>query len=89
MATTTIRIPEKLKERGAFVTERTGKSTHGFILEAISEKAEFEEQGVTFVETAERRYDAIVVSGKTLPWAERHEHLERRVAGEVVPRPKP
>ncbi|MBK8015497.1 MAG: ribbon-helix-helix protein, CopG family [Betaproteobacteria bacterium] len=88
MGTTTIRIPEQLKERVARAAERSGKSAHSFILEAISEKAEFEEQRVDFVATAEKRYDAIVASGKTIPWAEMREYLARRVEGEVVPRPK-
>lgn len=68
--------------------ERAGKSSHSFILQAISEKAEFEEQRVDFVETAKRRYDTIVASGETIPWAEMRQYLERRVAGEVVTRPK-
>jgi len=88
MATTTIRIPEELKERVARAAERSGKSSHSFILEAISEKAEFQEQRVDFVETAERRYDTIAASGKTIPWAEMRQYLERRAAGEVVTRPK-
>jgi predicted transcriptional regulator len=70
MSTTTIRIPDELKERVARAAERTGKSPHSFILEAISEKAEAEERQADFVATAEKRYDAIVASGKTIPWAE-------------------
>ena len=39
MSTTTIRLPDELKARIAAAAERTGKSTHTLILEAISEKA--------------------------------------------------
>ena len=42
--TTTIRLPEDLKARIASAAERAGKTTHSFILEAIAEKAELEEQ---------------------------------------------
>lgn len=88
MAKTTIRVPQELKERVARAAKHAGKSQIRFILEAISEKAEFEEQRVDFVETAERRYDTVVASGKTIPWSEMRQYLERRAAGEVVTRPK-
>jgi predicted transcriptional regulator len=89
MSTTTIRIPNELKEKVARVAERTGKTPHSFILEAISEKAELEERRANFIETAERRYDSIVASGMTIPWAQMRKYLERRTAGEAVVRPKP
>jgi len=88
MSTTTIRIPDELKERVARAAERTGKSPHSFILEAISEKAEVEERQADFVATAEKRYDAIVASGATIPWADMRRYLERRAAGEAIARPK-
>ena len=39
MSTTTIRLPRELKERVARAAERAGTTPHGFILEAIAEKA--------------------------------------------------
>jgi uncharacterized protein (DUF1778 family) len=89
MSTTTIRIPEELKEKIARAAERSGKSPHSFILEAISEKAECEERRADFLATAEKRYDAIVASGATIPWADMRKYLERRAAGKAAPRPKP
>ncbi|MBI3937042.1 MAG: ribbon-helix-helix protein, CopG family, partial [Betaproteobacteria bacterium] len=44
MSTTTIRLPQDLKERVARAAKRTGATAHGFILEAIREKAEQEER---------------------------------------------
>ena len=88
MSTTTIRIPDELKERVARAAERTGKSPHSFILEAISEKAEVEERRSDFVATAEKRYDAIVATGTTIPWAEMRKYLERGATGEAIARPK-
>ena len=42
MSTTTIRLPQDLKERIARAAERAGSTAHSFILEAIAEKAEQE-----------------------------------------------
>ena len=89
MSTTTIRLPQNLKERIARAAERTGTTAHGFILEAIAEKAEHEERRAEFEDTAERRYAGIVASGKTVPWKEMRRYLERRVTGSKTVRPKP
>ena len=89
MSTTTIRLPQDLKERVARVAERAGTTAHGFILEAIAEKADQEERRGDFVDTAERRYADMVSSGKSVPWNEMRRYLERRLTGAKVARPKP
>jgi predicted transcriptional regulator len=87
MATTTIRISNDLKARVAAIAERAGKTSHGFILEAIAEKAEQEEQRSEFDDVAERRFADIVASGKTIPWGEMRSYLEDRLAGKATRRP--
>lgn len=89
MSTTTIRLPQDLKERVARAAERAGTTAHSFILEAIAEKAEQEERRGEFRDTAERRYAGIVASGKTVPWNEMRRYLERRISRNKVARPKP
>ena len=89
MTTTTIRLPEELKARVAQGAERAGTTAHGFILEAIAEKAEREEQRGEFNDTAQRRHAAIVASGKTVPWRDMRRYLEDRVAGKNSVRPMP
>jgi predicted transcriptional regulator len=87
MSTTTIRLPEDLKARITAAAKRAGTSTHGFILEAIAEKAEQEERRADFDEVAEERYSRIVASGKTIPWQEMRGYLEERLAGKKAKRP--
>jgi predicted transcriptional regulator len=87
MSTTTIRLPEDLKERVAQAADRTGTTAHGFILEAIAEKADREERRGDFDAVAERRYAQIVATGKTVPWSDMHGWLEDRVAGKKASRP--
>ena len=89
MSTTTIRLPQNLKERIARAAERAGTTAHSFILDAIAEKAEQEERRAEFQDTAERRYAGIVASGKTVPWNEMRRYLERTFTGKKVARPKP
>ena len=89
MSTTTIRLPKELKDKVARAAERAGKTPHGFILEAIAEKADLEERRAAFIETAEQRYARIAASGKTVPWSEMRQYLERRIAGARSTRPKP
>lgn len=87
MSTTTIRLPEDLKARVAAAAKRAGTSTHGFILEAIAEKAELEDRRADFDAVAEERYARIVSSGKTIPWQEMRAYLEERLTGNKAKRP--
>jgi predicted transcriptional regulator len=88
MSTTTIRLPQDLKDRVARAAKRAGTTAHGFILEAIAEKAAQEELRGEFFDTAERRYAEVVASGRTVPWNEMRRYLERRAAGAKASRPK-
>ena len=89
MTTTTIRLPQDLKERVARAAKRSGATAHGFILEAIREKAEQEERRMEFMDTAEQRCAEIVASGKTISWNEMRRYLKRRLADARAARPKP
>lgn len=87
MSTTTIRLPEDLKARVKEAAERAGTTTHGFILEAIAEKADQEARRNDFDETANARYEGIVASGKTIPWTDMRRYLEARMEGRKTTRP--
>ena len=87
MPTTTIRLPEDLKARVAEAAKRAGTTSHGFILAAIAEKADQEEQRADFNQVAESRYARIAASGQTIPWQEMRAYLEDRLAGNTLKRP--
>jgi len=87
MPTTTVRLPDDLKDRIARAAERAGITSHAFILDAIAERVDAEERRNEFHETAEDRYAQIVASGKTIPWSEMRAYLEDRVAGKKSTRP--
>ncbi|MBK9326453.1 MAG: ribbon-helix-helix protein, CopG family [Hydrogenophilales bacterium] len=87
MSTTTIRLPDDLKARLAAAAERAGTTSHNFILQAILEKTEQEEQRQAFHDEAEARYAKLVATGETLPWHEMRAYLEGRMAGKTPSRP--
>ncbi len=87
MSTSTIRIPEDLNARVAAAAERAGTTAHGFILEAIAEKAEHAERRADFHAAADQRYANLVASGKTIPWERMRSYLENRIAGKTSARP--
>jgi predicted transcriptional regulator len=87
-ATTTLRLPEKLRERIAELAERSGKSPHTFMLEAIAEKTELEEARQAFEEEADARFAKFVVTGKAIPWSEMRAYLRDRVGGKPAQKPK-
>lgn len=89
MSTTTIRLPDELKARVAAAAERAGSTPHGFMLEAIAEKAAEAERRADFDAEAEERYAAIVASGKTIPWDQMRRYLEQRISGTPAKRPLP
>ena len=89
MSTTTIRLSKELKDKVVRAAERAGKTPHGFILEAIAEKADLEDRRAAFIEAAEQRYAGIAASGKTVAWSEMRRYLERRISENPASRPKP
>jgi hypothetical protein len=87
MPTTTIRMPEDLKALVAAAAKRSGTTSHGFILQAIAEKAEQENLRAKFDAVAEDRYAEIVSSGKTISWDAMRGYLEDRLVGKKAKRP--
>jgi predicted transcriptional regulator len=82
MTTTTIRIEADLKARVAAAAERSGKTAHAFILEAIARTVEQVEIDDEFHRIADQRWARVLATGKTVPWEEARAYLERRARGE-------
>ena len=89
MPTTTIRIPDDLKERVARAAESAGTTAHAFIVDAVAEKVGETEQRHALRDVAQRRYAQIIASGETIPWSEMRDYLTERVEGKTPPRPQP
>ena len=87
MSTTTIRIEDDLKARVATAAERTGKTPHAFILEAIVQTVEQTELDDDFHRLADERWAVVLTTGKTVPWSDAKTYLEARAQGKKAQRP--
>ena len=89
MATTTIRLDPKLKQRVARVAKQTGTSAHNLMVSAIEEVVARTERRAAFLEEAEDRAADFDRTGRGVPWTEVRDWLEARlVGGEKVEPPK-
>ncbi|NOU27803.1 MAG: ribbon-helix-helix protein, CopG family [Polyangiaceae bacterium] len=86
MSTTTIRIDEQLKERVAAAAERTGKTAHAFIVDAIARTVEQAEEEEEWDRVADARWAKVLATGRTVPWDEAKAYVEATARGE---QPKP
>jgi predicted transcriptional regulator len=89
VSTTTIRLSDELKARVAQAAEAAGTTSHNFILEAIAEKAEREEQRAALHAVADQRYARFLESGESIPWENARAYLKQRLAGKRAKRPSP
>jgi len=87
MSTTTIRIEDDLKARVAAAAERTGKTAHAFILDAIAQTVEQVERDDDFHRVADERWAKVLAKGKTVPWEEAKTYLAARARGERPAKP--
>ncbi len=78
MATTTIRIEDELKARMAAAAERSGKTAHAFMLDAIAQTVEQVELDEAFHRVADARWEKLLATGKTAAWDDAKERSNRR-----------
>jgi len=88
ISTTTIRIDHELKARVAAAAKRTGKTPHGFIMDAIARTVEEAELDDEFHRLADERWAEFLANGKSVPWEEARKYLLARARVEKPPRPR-
>ena len=79
--TTTVRIEDQLRARVASAAERSGKTAHAFILDAIAQTVEQVELDDDFHCVAQERWVKLLATGKTVPWDDATAYLQARAAG--------
>jgi predicted DNA-binding protein len=87
MSTTTIRITDELKARVTAAAERTGKTAHAFILDAIAQTVEQVELDDDFHRLADARWAQLLSDGQTVSVDDAEVYLTTLARGEQPARP--
>ena len=88
-ATTTIRLPAKLRARLGTLAKQTGRSAHSLIVEAVERHADYEEQMHSLVKEALAADADIEKTGEVYRADDVHAWMKRLATGEAAARPKP
>ena len=84
----TIKLPKELKERIGTLIERTGRSMHAFLLDAIEQRTADAERRRAFVAAALKAREEMSRTGKGFPAREVHAYVRARAAGKKAARPR-
>ena len=88
MSTTTLRLPDELRARIAWLAKKSGKTAHSVMLDAIAQKVEEEELRASFHAAADTRFSEMMASGAGIPWHDMREYLKTRASGKKAQAPK-
>lgn len=88
MSTTSLKLPDRLKQRAAAAARAKGVSPHAFMVDAIEKAATLAEQRGRFLEEALAAREETLASGEGYDADDVHAYLAARVAGRKPARPK-
>ena len=88
MSTTSLKLPDDLKQRALVAAEHQGVSPHAFMVEAIRVAATAAEARAQFIADAEAARRDALKSGQGFDAADVHAYIRARAAGKLVSRPK-
>ena len=88
-ATTTIRLPPKLRARISSLAKQTGRSAHSLIVDAVERHADYEEQMRSLVKEALAADADIEKTSEVYSADDVHAWMKRLAIGESAARPKP
>ncbi len=89
MSTTTIRVSSELKARIETLAAASGKSTHAFMLDALSQAADALERQRAFEAEAAKRWAKYQRSGEYITLEDLRAYAGGLVAGKKPAKPKP
>ena len=88
-ATTTLKLPNKLKSRVAKLAKKHGRTPHGFMIEAIEREIDRQERMEAFIREAQAADLTIERTGEVYEAADVHAWLGRLSGDGKAARPKP
>lgn len=87
MSTTSLKLPDELKQRAAAAAEELGVSTHAFMVDAIRQAADAVEQRSQFVAQALAARAEMLESGVGHDADDVRAYLRQRIGDEQAKRP--
>lgn len=88
-STTTLKLPDALKERIAPLAEREGKTAHAWMVEALEAQAELAEKRRSLYADAEAAWQEVQETGQSYRAEDVHAYVLARAAGKPARRPRP
>ena len=88
MSTTSLKLPDALKQRAVAAAQRQGLTPHAFMVQAIEHAATAAENRARFVAEAEAARKALRKSAKGYAADEVHAYIRNRLSGKASARPK-
>jgi hypothetical protein len=88
MSTTSLKLPEDVKQLAIAAAKQRGITPHAFMVEAIRTVASAEERRAGFITEALEARAETIRSGKGYKASEAHEFLKRRVQGKKAVKPR-
>lgn len=86
--TTTLKLPEELKERIASAALASGKSPHAFMVEALEAQAHLAEMRQSFLADAVTSAAEVDAGGALYAMDDVHAYILARTSGKAAKRPK-
>lgn len=88
MSTTSLKLPEDVKQAAAAAARQQGITPHAFMINAIRTAATAAEMRASFVAEALAARAEAVESGRGYDAAEVHDYLRARVQAKPAPKPR-
>ncbi|HOY86615.1 MAG: hypothetical protein V9G21_08920 [Methylotenera sp.] len=87
MATTSLKLPDTLKERVAKLAEAAGKTPHAFMVEAIEHETRRNEKYQAFLAEAETSWQEYQKTGQAYDADEVNAYFRAKIQGIEIPKP--
>jgi hypothetical protein len=88
MSTTSLKLPEDIKQLAIAAAKHHGVTPHAFMVDAIRAAAVAAEKRAAFVADAATSRTEVRKSGKGYSAAEVHAYVQARARGKAAPKPK-
>jgi predicted transcriptional regulator len=88
MVTTSLKLPDDVKQRAVAAAKHAGQTTHAFMVDAIRGAAEAAEQRAAFVADALTARDEMLRTGAGFDAADVHAYMRARLQGKAAVKPK-